>query len=104
MPRPDWSRPLPRQIVILDGYGSCHAGRCARAAWASAEKSREKSTWQHVEAELNKAAAGADPADVSVALRLVLSLEGVTLRGRGHDRDNSQPKRHSEPSETVCGL
>ena len=32
---------------------------------------RAKYTWQHVEAELNKAAAGADPRDVSVALRAV---------------------------------
>ena len=35
---------------------------------------REKSTWQHVAAELDKAVAGADTADVSVALKLVLSL------------------------------
>jgi hypothetical protein len=38
---------------------------------------REKSTWQHVAAELDKAAAGADVADVSVALQLVLQLEHV---------------------------
>ena len=31
------------------------------------KETRAKSTWQHVEAELDKAAAGADPADVSVA-------------------------------------
>jgi hypothetical protein len=38
---------------------------------------RERRTWRHVAAELEKAAAGADTADVSVALRMVLSLEGV---------------------------
>jgi len=42
--------------------------------------SREKSTWQHVAAELNNAAAGADTADVSVALQMVLSLERVEYR------------------------
>jgi hypothetical protein len=42
--------------------------------------SREKSTWQHVAAEIDKAAAGADTADVSVALQLVLSLEGVECK------------------------
>ena len=42
--------------------------------------SREKSTWQHVAAELDKAAAGADPVDVSVALQMVLSLEGVEFQ------------------------
>jgi hypothetical protein len=38
---------------------------------------REKSTWKHVAAELDKAAAGADTAHVAVALQLVLSLEHV---------------------------
>jgi hypothetical protein len=41
---------------------------------------RERSTWHHVTGELAKAAAGADPADVYVALRLVLSLERVKTR------------------------
>jgi hypothetical protein len=38
---------------------------------------RAKSTWQHVAVELDKAAAGADPADVSVARQMVLQLEHV---------------------------
>ena len=50
------------------------ARRRARAARSSAETCSEKSTWQHVAAELDKAVAGADTADVSVALKLVLSL------------------------------
>jgi hypothetical protein len=41
---------------------------------------REKSTWQHVAAELDKAAAGADSADVSVALQMVLMSENVECR------------------------
>jgi hypothetical protein len=41
---------------------------------------RNRSTWQHVAAELDKAAAGADVADVAVALRMVLSMEGVEYR------------------------
>jgi hypothetical protein len=41
---------------------------------------REKSTWQHVAAELDKASAGADLADFSVALQMVLNLEGVECR------------------------
>ncbi len=41
---------------------------------------REKSTWQHVAAELDKAAAGGDTADVSVALQMVLMLENVECR------------------------
>jgi hypothetical protein len=41
---------------------------------------RGKSTWQHVAAELDKAAAGADTASVSAALQMVLSLERVEYR------------------------
>jgi hypothetical protein len=41
---------------------------------------RARPTWRHVAAQLNEAAAGADPADVSVAFRLVLSIEGVECR------------------------
>ncbi len=41
---------------------------------------RSKSAWHHVAAELDKAAAGADTADVSTALRMALSLEGVQYR------------------------
>jgi hypothetical protein len=36
-----------------------------------------RDTWQHVEAELDKAAAGGDTAQVSIALQMVLSLENV---------------------------
>jgi hypothetical protein len=34
-------------------------------------------TWRHVEAELNKAAAGADTTQVFIALQMVLSMEHV---------------------------
>jgi len=44
------------------------------------KETRAKSTWQHVKAEPDKAAAGADPRDVSVALQMVLSLEHVTYQ------------------------
>ena len=38
-----------------------------------------KSTWQHVEKQLNAAAVGAvDTVDVAVPLQMVLSMEGVT--------------------------
>jgi hypothetical protein len=46
------------------------------------EATRAKSTWEHVAAELDQAAGGADPADVAAALRLVLSLEGVDCRAK----------------------
>jgi hypothetical protein len=41
---------------------------------------RERPTWRHVAIELDKAAACADTGDVSIALRMVLSIEGVEYR------------------------
>jgi hypothetical protein len=38
---------------------------------------RERSTWQHVAAHLNEAAHGGDTIDVTVLLKMVLSIEGV---------------------------
>jgi hypothetical protein len=84
MPRPNWSRPLPRSLTILDnGKEFLRLATLAHVRKLLShlpKASREKSTWQHVEAELDKAAAGADPADVSVALQMVLSLEGVEFQ------------------------
>jgi hypothetical protein len=39
---------------------------------------KDKTTWRHVSGELEKAAGGAEMGDIAVALRMVLSLEGVT--------------------------
>ena len=41
---------------------------------------RARSTWQGVANQLSAAARGADPADVTVALQLVLILEKVEFR------------------------
>jgi hypothetical protein len=41
---------------------------------------RSKRTWRNVAAELDNAAAGADPADVDVALRAALKLENLEFR------------------------
>jgi hypothetical protein len=41
------------------------------------EEHRNRSTWRHVAAELDKAAGGADVAEVAIALRIVLMLEHV---------------------------
>jgi hypothetical protein len=43
---------------------------------------RSKSTWQHVADELDKAARGADVADVAIALRVVLMLEHIKFQQR----------------------
>ncbi len=41
---------------------------------------RARPTWRHVAAELDKAAAGADTVDVSIALRMALMIENVECR------------------------
>jgi hypothetical protein len=61
---------------------------------------RDRATWRHVAAQLNEAAAGADPTDVVVALRMVFMLEGVgpfavtkpaqRRNIHGHDRNRAQ--------------
>jgi hypothetical protein len=43
------------------------------------KETRAKDTWQHVEAELKKAAGGSAD-DVSVAIEMVLMLENVECR------------------------
>lgn len=44
------------------------------------KETREKSTWQPVEAELEKAAAGGDTTQVSIALQMIFQLEPGRLR------------------------
>ena len=44
------------------------------------EHVRDKQSWRHVAAELDKAAAGDDTAEASLALCMALSLEGVECR------------------------
>jgi hypothetical protein len=41
---------------------------------------RDKASWRVVAKDLKAAALGADPAEVSIALRMALSLEGVECR------------------------
>jgi hypothetical protein len=80
MPRPNWSRPLPRPLTIPTIMDLVTLADVRTLLGHLPKETRAKSTWQHVAAELDKAAAGADPADVSVALRLVLMLENVECR------------------------
>jgi hypothetical protein len=44
------------------------------------EHFRDKQSWRHVAAELDKAAAGDDTTEASLALCMALSLEGVECR------------------------
>jgi hypothetical protein len=79
--RPNWSRPLPRPLVIpkVMTLATLDDVRTLIAKHLPAHF-RDKTTWQHVAAELEKASAGGDTADLSISLRMALTLEGVECR------------------------
>ena len=79
LPRPNWSRPLPRPLKIP----SVTTLKTLADVRELVERHlpsghRQRSTWQHVEKQLNAAALGTvDTVNVAVPLRLVLQLERV---------------------------
>jgi hypothetical protein len=78
--RPDWSRPLPRPLVI-PGVMTLKTLADVRSLLGHLPKDvRARSTWQSVADQLDAAARGADTGDVAVALQLVLMLEKVEFR------------------------
>jgi hypothetical protein len=77
LPRPDWSWPLPRPLVIPDIMTLTTLADVRELLKHLPDGHRERSTWQHVAACLNEAAAGGDTTDVAVPLQMVLMMEGV---------------------------
>jgi hypothetical protein len=79
VPRPDWSRPLPRPLTIpdlltLETLADVHA---LVEKHLPAEY-RAKFTRRHLAGLLKRAAEGQrDVPEVSTALRIVLQLEGI---------------------------
>ena len=79
MSRPNWSRPLPRPLKIP----SVMTLKTLTDVRDLVERHlpdghRQRSTWQHVEKQLNAAALGeVETIDVAVPLQLVLQLERV---------------------------
>ena len=85
MPRPNWSRPLPTPLTILDdimgfcGYDARRRPRdCLECICRKARGLED--TRQHVEAELKKAEANGDTTQVWITLQIVLVLERVEFR------------------------
>jgi len=82
VPRPDWSRPLPRPLIIPDvlTLETLADVRALVEKHLPAEY-RSKFTWRQLAGLLKRAAEGQqDVAEVSTALRIVLQLEGVKCR------------------------
>ena len=78
MPSPNWSRPLPRPLVIPDVMQL----RTLADVRELIEQHLpaycgDKASRRVLAKDLRAAALGADPIEVSVALRRALSLEGV---------------------------
>ncbi len=80
MPRPNWSRALPRPLVIPTVMTIKTLADVRALIRHLPAEHRERPTWRHVAAVLEQAAAGADAVDVAVALRLALMLENVDCR------------------------
>jgi hypothetical protein len=81
MARPNWSLRLPRPLVIPKVMTlATLADVRTLIAKHLPERFRDKQSWRHVAAELDKAAAGDDTAEASLALCMALSLEGVECR------------------------
>lgn len=78
----DWSRRLPRPLVIPKVMTTATLADVRKLMRHVPADRRKLSTWRHVAAELDKVAAGAEVADVAMALRIVLVLEHVEYRPR----------------------
>ena len=79
--RPDWSRPLPRPLVVPGVMRLKTLADVRKLIGRMPMDFRTKETWQRIAALVDDAARGdADPTDVAVALQLVLMLEKVEFR------------------------
>ena len=79
--RPDWSRPLPQQIVIPDLMTLRTLADVRELLSHLPKEYRAKEPWRHVAKTLDEAAGGEiQPVEVTVALKLVLSMGGITSR------------------------
>jgi hypothetical protein len=78
--RLNWSRPLPRPLTIPTVMDLITLADVRELIRHVPKERRDNLNWRHVADELAKAAAGADTASVSVALRMVLSMERVECR------------------------
>ena len=79
MPRPDWSRPLPRPLTVPDVLTlETLADVRTPVEKHLPTEYRSKFTWRQFAGLLKRVAEGhQDVAEVSTALRIVLRLEGV---------------------------
>ena len=83
MPRPNWSQPLPKPLVIPSVMTLRTLADVRELIRHLPEENRSKATWRYVADQLDNAANETlDAVEVEIALRLVLMLEGVRCRPR----------------------
>jgi hypothetical protein len=80
--RPNWSRPLPRPLEIPSIMTLKTLADVRELLKHLPKGHRERSTWRHVAACLNEAAHGGDAINVTVPLKMVLSMEGVPYQAK----------------------
>jgi hypothetical protein len=79
VPRSDWSRKLPHQMIVADVLPLSTLSDVRDLIDKHLPTGvRERDTWRHVAAKLAEASRGAVPAGLVIVLRVVLSLENVT--------------------------
>jgi hypothetical protein len=80
-PRSNWSRPLPRSLVIPDVMTLATLADVRELIGQLSADRRARSTWRYVAAQLTQAANGKiQPAEAAAALVVVLALESVICR------------------------
>ena len=77
---PDWSRPLPQQLVIPGLMTLATLADVRTLLDHLSAGRREKETWRYVATKLDEAARGAPVVEVFALLRTVLAMEGITYR------------------------
>ncbi len=81
MPHLNWSRALPRPLVIPTVMTLKTLADVRALMRHLPVEHRERPTWRYVAQQVAEAAAGAaDPADAAISLRLALMLENVECR------------------------
>jgi hypothetical protein len=80
LPRPNWSRALPRPLVIPDVMTLTTRADARDLMRRLPEDRLQRQMWRHVALQLKQAAADGDTTKVAVSLRMVLSTDGVECR------------------------
>jgi hypothetical protein len=80
MPRANWSRPLPRPLIIPTVMTLRTLADVRELIRHLPVEHRNSRIWRYVAGQVEKAATGGDVAEAAIALRLALILEHVECR------------------------